>query len=113
MLFQYIRMYIFNVSHFRSFPIISIIYQYFFHFLDTLMADSSLVNAKNLKVLRVNGISFDSFLTLHTNQTINHEINIDETEAKVFIVNQYVNQMDLKSERENTVMVRSCLEIQL
>jgi hypothetical protein len=68
----------------------------------------SALKVPNLVIKRLNNIPFNHIITLHTNQTFNHEIKVEGT---VYVkghltLHEKVNGRNLTFERLNTVMVR-------
>lgn len=71
------------------------------------MTESRFIQASNIKVKAINGVAFNNFFTLHTNQTFDYNIVVEGAinVKNPMIVNGHVNQINLRSERDNTVMV--------
>lgn len=71
------------------------------------MASSKFIKTSNLKVLKLNGIPFDHILTLHTKQSFNYNVFVNGTVTvkEPLVIKGVVNGLDLKRERNNTVMV--------
>ncbi|CAG9800989.1 unnamed protein product [Chironomus riparius] len=74
---------------------------------NTLITESRFIQASNLKVKAINGVPFNNFFTLHTNQTFDYNIVVEGAVnvTNPMIVNGLVNQINLRTERDNTVML--------
>lgn len=71
------------------------------------MTESRFIQASNIKVGTINGIPFNNLFTLHTNQSFDYNIVVEGAVnvKNPMIVNGPVNQINLRNERDNTVMV--------
>lgn len=61
----------------------------------------------NLTAQSLNGVSFGDYITLHTDQHFQRSLIVDGPlrVSEPLSVKGFVNDLDLESERENTVMV--------